>query len=194
MRGGQEFNEDDQREVLARHLEPKLHEVWWYKQGAYVTTAIVAVVLWFLVIGPKIATPKTDMVDPATTALAQGLKPKDPKSLSNELHIKVAPPDLRQLGGKLTRIGTDEFGGQQAAVYQYQYGKSVLLLYYFREASKQFKEMKEVRTAKTLFFVSSGGAVSVIAWQDRRSGFYALAAKATEKDLVTLAGKMVAAF
>jgi hypothetical protein len=70
----------------------------------------------------------------------------------------------------------------------------VLLLYKFDQASDQFKEMKQVHAGKNLFYLSSAGAVSVISWKDRRSGYYALAAKATEKDLVGLATKMVAAF
>lgn len=190
-----EFSEDDHPTSYARHLEPKGHEVWWYKQGVYMATGLMAVVLWFTMIGPKISTPKTEMIDPATDVLTAGLShPADVATVSKDLKFKVTPPDLKQLGAKLTKVGKSEFGGQEAAVLQYQYGKSVLLLYSFNQESKLFKEMKQVHAGKNLFYLSSGGAVSVISWKDRRSGYYALAAKATEKDLVNLAGKMVTAF
>ena len=187
--------EEDHAIVYASHLAPKEHEVWWYRQGVYVATAIAAVVIWFVMIGPKVATAKTEMIDPATETLSTGLKrTADLTTLSKELKYRVIAPDLRQLGAKLTRIGKDQFAGQPAAVLQYQYGKSVLLLYRFNRASKQFRDMKQVRAGKSLFYLSSGGAVSVISWKDRRAGYYALAAKATEKDLVALAGKMVLVF
>jgi hypothetical protein len=54
--------------------------------------------------------------------------------------------------------------------------------------------MRQIRAGKNLFYVSSAGAVSVIAWKGRRDGYCALAAKATERDLITLAGKTVLAF
>jgi len=187
--------EDDHPGAFAKDLELKRHEVWWYRQGAYVATAIVAATVWFIMIGPKEVTPKTEMIEPATSTLTAGLnQTKDVASVSKDLQFSIVAPDLKQLGGKLTKVGKSEFGGQQAAVLQYQYGKSVFLLYRFLQPSKQFNQMKQVQAGKNLFYVSSAGAVSVIAWKDRKSGYYALASKATEKDLLALAGKMVKAF
>jgi len=51
--------------------------------------------------------------------------------------------------------------------------------------------MRRIVAGKNQFYISSGGAVSVIAWKDRHSGYFALAAKATEKDIANLAGKIV---
>jgi hypothetical protein len=188
-------NEEEHPAIIAKQLEPKRGEVWWYRQGAYLATAIVAVAIWFVMIGPKERSPKADMVEPATDVLTTGVKkPEDSSALSKELHFKVLPPDLKQLGGKLNRVSKAEFGGQQAAVFDYQYGKSEFLLYRFIEPSNEFKDMKKVHAAKNLFYISSSGPTTVVAWKDRRSGYYALAAKATEKDLITLAGKMVWAF
>lgn len=185
----------DEPAIIAQQHEPQRGEVWWYRQGAYITTAVVAFVLWFTLIGPKEFSPKTEMVDPAADALNTGVPSvQDLGSISKTMGFFVKPPDLRQVGGKLTRAGTTSFGGQKAAVFQYQYGKSEFLLYVFAKPSKLFKDMKKAQVGKNLFYVSSGGAVSVVAWKDRRFGYYSLAAKATEKDLVTLATKVVVAF
>lgn len=195
MTGSRRKSIEAEPTAVAQQLEPKRHEVWWYRQGAYIGAGLMAAAVWFIAIGPKIATPKTEMVDPAATILETGIKQAaDQNAISKELGLKVAPPDLRQLGGKLTKVGKAEFGGAQAAVMQYQYGKSVFLLYYFAQPSKQYKDMSLVHAGKNQFYLSSAGAVSVISWKDRRSGYYALVAKATEKDLVALAGKMVASF
>jgi hypothetical protein len=195
MRRTKKTGVDDEPALIAQQHEPQRGEVWWYRQGAFITTGIVAVALWFTLIGPKEFSPKTEMVDPAADALNTGVPSvQDLGSISKTLQFTVKPPDLRQLGGKLTRAGTTSFGGQKSAVFQYQYGKSEFLLYVFDKPSKLFKDMKKTQAGKNLFYVSSGGAVSVVAWKDRRFGYYSLAAKATEKDLVNLAAKVVAAF
>ena len=184
--------EVDDPKVVVQRLEIKRHEVWWYKQGAFITTGIVAAAIWFVMIGPKEISPKTEMIEPATNVLSTGVKPaKDLNTVSKDLNFKVVPPDLKQLGGKLIQVGKSEFGGKPAATMQYQYGKSVLILYRFIEPIKLLDEMKQVHAGPNLFYLSSGGAVSVIAWKDHHSGYYALAAKATEKDLLSLAGKVV---
>ena len=195
MELGQRSDQDEQARAFAERLQPQRHEVWWYRQGAYIATAIVAAGVWYVLIGPKEFSPKTEMVDRAIDTLSTGVPSvQDPAAISNTLKFKVKPPDLRQLGGKLTRASTTPFGGEQTAVFQYQYGKSVFLLYVLNKPSVLFKDMKKVQDGKTLFYCSSGGPASVVAWKDRRSGYFALAAKATEKDLVTLASKIVKAF
>ena len=186
---------DDEPALIAEQHAPQKGEVWWYRQGAYLATGIVAIALWFTMIGPKEFSPKTEMIEPATDALSTGVPTvQDLGSISKSLKFSVKPPDLRQLGGKLVRAGTTSFGGQKTAIFQYQYGRSEFLLYVFEKPSKLFKDMKKVQSEKNLFYVSSGGAVSVVAWKDRRVGYYSLAAKATEKDLVTLAAKVAFAF
>jgi hypothetical protein len=176
-------------------MRPQSGEVWWYRQGAYIATAIVAAGIWFVMIGPKEFTPKSTMVDPAIDTLNTGVPNfQDAGQLSKKLKFRVRPPDLRQLGCKVTRSSIAEFGGQPSAVFQYQYGKSVVLMYSFNNPSVLFKEMKQVHQARSLFYCSSSGPATVVAWKDRRSGYFAIAAKATEKDLVVLAGKIVEAF
>jgi len=91
-------------------------------------------------------------------------------------------------------LGSAEFGGQKCAVFQYQYGKSVLLLYALKKPPELFKKMKRLVISPTTFFVSSGGPASVVAWNHRDSLTYALAANATEKDLIVLAVKVAKAF
>ncbi len=182
---------DENQGSLVEGLTPEPAEVWWYRRGAYLVTAILILLLWFIVIGPRKSTPMTDIVDPVTRTLESGVKePKDLKAVSKELGFPVVAPDLRQLGGKLIRAGTGEFGGEPSAVMQYQYGRSVFLLYRFQQRAGQIEEMRMHRIGKDPFYVASGGAVSVVAWKDRRTGYYAVAAKATEKDLLGLAIKM----
>ncbi len=195
MRGRRDTDGEENPANYAERLLPHGHEVWWYRQGVYIFTAIAAVVIWFVMIGPKEVTPKTEMVDPAIEALSHGVNSKqDLASLSKALHYAVNPPDLRQLGGKLSRASTAEFGGEKCAVFQYQYGKSVLLLYALKTPPELFKKMKQAVVAKSTFFISSGGPASVVAWNHRDHLTYALAANATEKDLLILAAKVAKAF
>lgn len=185
---------DDQRihEAILKASEVDEQALLWIRMGALVFSILVLALVWVFMIGPKEFSPSSEMVVPATAILDKGiLNSKDLKTVSQDLKFPIRAPDLRQLGGKLTTSSVTSFGGVKAAVMQFQYGKSVFLVYRFQHPSKLVKDMRKFRGKSTTYCVASGGAVSVVVWPDSASGFYALAAKATERDLLNLAEKMV---
>lgn len=188
-----ELEDDGLQKAVLQEIQPARHEIWFYKWGALILTLIAASVIWVKMIGAKQFTPRSDMVLPATAVLETGIKHNVPvKELAHEMQFQVKAPDLRQLGGKLTKSSSADFGGEKAIVMHYQYGKSDFLLYRFQQPSKLFDTMKKAIIKGHVFFFDSGGAVTVVAWKDKKVGYYALAAKATEKDLLALADKMLA--
>jgi hypothetical protein len=167
-------------------------ELLWHRIGPLIVSVIIMALVWIFLVGRKEVSPTTEMVWPATAVLDKGIHHNlDLTTLSKDLHFSVVAPDLRQLGLKLAKSSTASFGGVTAAVMQCQYGKSVVLLYRFRQPSKLFKDMKQFRGKNSIFYYTSSDAVAVVAWRDHVFGYYGLAAKATEKDLLTLADKIV---
>lgn len=159
-----------------------------YRLTVLLVTAIFSVIVWCFLIVRKEQTPYTMMVEPATETLETGITAsKDLSVVSKELAFKVDALDLKRWGGDLTAIGRSEFGGQHAAVMQYQYGDSIILVYTFPHVTSLFGDMKRVDSTGQPFYVTSGGAVSIAAWKDKECGYRALAAKATEKDILALA-------
>jgi len=112
-------------------------------------------------------------------------------SLSQQVGFQVSVPNLKRLGVDVTTIGESEFGGQPAAVMQYEHGSYTFLLYSFNKSGKLIRQMKQVDNGSHHFYVTSGGAVSVVVWKDRYTGYHALAAKSTEQDLLELAENVV---
>ena len=164
----------------------------WFRLGSLFFSLLIMGLVLLLMVGRKEFSPTTEMVWPATAVLDKGIhNNKDLKTLSNEIKFPVVWPDLRQLGVKLSRSSTASLGGEKAVVMECSYGKSVLLLYRFAKPSKLFPDMKKSKGKTSSFFYTSDQAVSVVAWQDPKFGYYAIAAKATEKDLLGLADKMV---
>ena len=176
--------------LLANSMDAK--SMLWFRLGSLAASLVImGLVVYFMIIRREVS-PLTEMVAPATTFLEKGVHDnKDLPTLSTQMHFAVIWPDLRQLGVKLSRSTASRFGGVPAAVMECQYGKSVLLLYRFNKPSNLYNDMQKSRGKSNLFFYVSDQAVSVVVWKDKKVGYYGLAAKATEKDLLTLADKMV---
>ena len=176
----------EQHQVQHRHI-------WWAHKGAWLLGILVMAIVWYVMILPNEVTPKTQMVDPATEVLDGGISnPQNLKALSRQLKMPIKSPDLRQIGGKLVKSSAAVFGGVQAAVMQFQYGKSVFLLYRFQEPSKLLKDMRRFEDKGNLYYYASGGSVAVVVWKDKQIGFNALAAKSTEADLLALVAASLA--
>jgi len=179
---------DDDLALVGHQLNPSRGEVLWYRVGAYLTTAVVVSAIWFLKIAPEDKSPNSLMVEPATAALESFVQPAtDMPTLSAQVGFTVHMPDLKKLGIETVAVGESEFIGHPAAVAEYQQGNAVYLMYSFRDSHNLLCEMRQVDSADHKFYVTSGGAVSVVAWQDKTSGYHALAAKTTEQELLALA-------
>ncbi len=187
-------NDDEaiRREILQANLVDD-HAALWMRIGAFVFSLVLMGLLWIFMVGRKEASPKTEMVWPATAVLEKGIRNnRDLKSLAKDLNIPLTVPDLRQVGGKLVKSSSATLGGVKAIVMQFQFGRSQFLLYRLDHASTFFKDMRQSKGKNCGFYVTSSGSVSVVAWQDKHRRFYALAAKATEADILSLADKVVA--
>ncbi|MDR3689223.1 MAG: hypothetical protein P4L46_07585 [Fimbriimonas sp.] len=186
-------SEDDAiHEAILEANQMSDREMLWYRMGALIFTLIIMILVWVLMVGRKEFSPNTAMIWPATSVLDKGIKHGwDIPSLSRELKFPVLVPDLRQLGIKPAKYSTSTFGGNKSAVVLCQYGKSTVLIYRFLAPSKLFNEMKRFQNKNGLYYFTSGDAVSVVVWRDRRVGYYGLAARATERDLLGLADKVV---
>ena len=169
-------------------LSPSRAEIIWFRGGSQVIAVLVVVAIWFFRIAPEEKSPATLMVKPATAILDAGIgHTMDVGELSGRLGFNVEVPHLEPLGAQFASMGQSEFGGQDAAVMQYQYGQSIVLLYSFNDRSRLFSDMKQIDPGENPLYLTSDGAVSVVAWQDRSSVFHALAAKSTEEDIIALA-------
>ena len=185
------FIEDDLADISSQPASAWTVEIW-LRIGATLMTSVIALVVWFAVILRTEQTPYTLMVKPAAETLESGVSSsKDLTTISNELSFQVDALDLKRIGGDLTAVGKSEFGGQHAAVMQYQYGDSIILVYTFGHKTKVFQDMTQLDVPDNHFYLTSGGAVSVVAWKDKESGYRAIAAKATEKDILALAENVV---
>ena len=166
--------------------------VFMFRVGTATLSAILLAAMMILTVGRREYSPRTEMVLPATTFLDKGVHElKDLKTISTELKTPVLVPDLRQLGIKLSRMTSTDFGGVHAALMECSYGKSVVLIYRFVNPSGLMPQMKMSKGKTNTFYYDSDQSVSVVAWKDKKLGFYAIAAKSTEKDLLGLADKIV---
>ena len=179
---------DEQLSFIGTQVKTNRDRPSWYHIVLTSLTALFVAGIWFFKIAPDEKSPNTLMVQPAAELLASFVQPTaDMPMLNKNVGFRVDVPDLKKLGVEFTTVGETDFGGQHAAVMQYQYGYSMFLLYSFSQASNLFKEMRQVESGNRKFFVTSGGEVSVVAWQDRCSGYHAIAAKSTESQLLSLA-------
>ena len=179
---------DDELAFFAPQFNPNRVEVFWLRIGAYASTTVALAAIWFLKIAPDDRSPHTLMVQPAEETLATFIQPAtDMSSLSAQVGFQVQVPDLKCLGIQMTMVGESEFGGQHAAVMQYQHGNAVYLLYAFSDGKHLIPEMRLVRSGGRQYFVTSEDAVSVVAWRDGQHGYHALAARSTEQELLALA-------
>ena len=176
---------------ISQYDEPAKITVPWFHVGSYGLTLLVAAALWIFFIAPDEKSPRKLMVQPATEELSTFIQPTvDIPSLSGDVGFNVHVPNLKRLGVELKAVGESDFGGQHAAVMQYQYGGSEILLYSFSKTGDLLRKMRHVVSEQRHFYVTSDGAVSVVAWQGQDAGFHALAAKSTESDLVDLASNV----
>ena len=179
---------DDQLTLIGTQITARNDRLSWYHILLTSLTALFVAGIWFFKIAPDEKSPNTMMVQPAAELLASFVQPAaDMPMLYKNVGFKVDVPDLKRLGVEFTTVGESDFGGQHAAVIQYQYGYSMFLLYSFSHAPQLFKDMRQVDSGSRKFFVTSGGEVSVVAWKDRCSGYHAIAAKSTETQLLSLA-------
>jgi hypothetical protein len=182
---------DDQLMVLGTRVAPGKADGTWFRAGSSVLTIAAVAAIWFYKIAPDDKTPNTMMVEPATELLSSFVQPApDVTWLSKDLGFKVDVPDLKRLGVESKTVGEAEFGGQHAAVMQYQGRSTDFLLYSFSGSTKLIDQMRYVASGDRQFYVTSGGEVSVVVWKDRCSGYHALAAKLTEQDLLALAANV----
>ena len=183
--------EDSAVRVIAE-LAPNQSELWWRTKGAKIVAVLAILAIWYFIFGVKDSSPETLIVKPASIALETGIQSDaDVAKLSDDLGFKVEVPNLSQLGVELSSVSQAKFDGQPAAVMQYQYGNSRVLLYSFSDQSPLFREMKQVDLTSVPLYLASSGAVSVVAWQDRSACFHALAAKSTEENMLHLARMVV---
>ena len=179
-------------EAIFESSQMEARALGWFRIGSAALSAVLLGGVMILTVGRKEYSPRTEMVDPAMTFLDKGVhETKDLKTISTELKSPVAIPDLRQLGLKLSRMTSTEFGGVHAALMECSYGKSVVLIYRFLKPSGLMPQMKVSKGKTSTFYYDSDQSVSVVAWKDKKLGFYAIAANSTEKDLLGLADKIV---
>jgi len=179
---------DEQLSAIGTQLKPRIDHASWFKLGTSILTVVAVAAIWHFEIAPDEKSPNSLMVQPATELLSSFVQPApDLQWLSHDLGFKVNVPDLQRLGGEMTTYGESVFCGQPAAVVEYKKGFSDILLYSFSQNSKLLDGMRRVDSGRQHFYVSSGGAVSVVVWEGKTSGFHALAAKLTENDLLALA-------
>ena len=179
---------DEQLSFIGTQIKPNNDRPSWYHIVLTCLTGLCVAGIWFFKIAPDEKSPNTMMIEPAAELLSSFVQPAtDMPALNRNVGFRVDVPDLKRLGVEFTTVGESDFGGQHAAVIQYQYGYSMFLLYSFSQASKLFTEMRHVDSGSKEFYVTSGGAVSVVAWKDRLSGFHAIAAKSSETELLALA-------
>lgn len=179
---------DDQLSFIGTQVKARQDRPSWYHIVLTSLTALFVAGIWFFKIAPDEKSPNTMMVQPAAELLSSFVQPAaDMSMLYRNVGFRVDVPDLKKLGVEFTTVGESNFGGQHAAVIQYQYGYSMFLLYSFSQAPQLFNDMRQVESGNHKFFVTSGGEVSVVAWKDRCSGYHAIAAKSTETQLLSLA-------
>ena len=187
-----ELAREDASVSVFADLAPNRSEVWWRTKGAKLAGVIAILGIWYFIFGVQDSSPEALIVKPASLVLETGIKSEsDVAKLSDDLGFKVEVPNLSQLGVELSSIGHANFGGQPAAVMQYQYGDSRILLYSFGDETPLFNQMREVDMTSIPLFLTSSGAVSVVAWQDRSACFHALVAKSSEENMLNLARMVV---
>ena len=62
-----------------------------------------------------------------------------------------------------------------------------MLFYSFNDQPSLLKDMKEEDPGETPMYLASSGPVSVVAWHDRSAVYHAIAAQASEQDILSLA-------
>ena len=181
------FELESQFSSVDDQVQPGRNLQWWCGTGLKVLAILICAVIWFAIVVPDRKSVDNMIIRPASETLLQGVEPKDIHLVSSNIGFDFAVPNLSPMGAEALAIGQASFCGQPCAVVQFQYGQSKVLFYSFNDQPSLLKDMKEEDPGETPMYLASSGPVSVVAWHDRSAVYHAIAAQASEQDILSLA-------
>jgi hypothetical protein len=181
------FDLEAQFSSVDDQVQPGRGTRWWFGVGLKILAFLICVAIWFGIVVPDRKSVDNMIIRPASETLQRGVEPKDIHVVSSNVGFNFSVPNLSSMGAEALAIGQASFCGQMCAVVQFQYGQSKVLFYSFNDQPSMLKEMKEEDPGETPMYLASSGPVAVVAWHDRSAVYHAIAAQATEQDILSLA-------